>query len=108
MVTAIVFIENMIQSRNAQAFKEELWTREVQPLLNTVIRRQLLDIFSRGVRKSIESSTHPINNDLLFQEKDGRFNDITTSDRYYDECNVIDIQTSLQGKQGAEESDSTC
>ena len=85
--------------------RKELWSREVQPLLNTVIRRQLLDIFSRGVTKAIESSPYRENNDSLFG-KNGCFNDITSADHYYEETNVITIQASTQRKRTNEEDDS--
>lgn len=60
-------------------------------------RRQLLDIFSRGVKEAIESSPYSDNsNGLLFNNKDGLYRDILTNERYYHDNNIIDIQANTQ------------
>lgn len=72
-----------------------------------MIRHQLLDVFSRGVKQSIESSTYS-NDSLLFNRENGIHRDILTNDRYYKDSNKIDIQaTTVQSKKKEnDESDS--
>ena len=80
--------------------RDTVWYREVQPLLNTMIRRQLLDIFSRGVRKSIEKSGILDNNEKMFNAVDGMYRNIRTDDRYYTkDDNQVEIESSLCGDQ---------
>lgn len=65
-----------------------------------MIRHQLLDVFSRGVKQSIESSTYS-NDALLFNRKNGIYRDILKDDRYYKDMNKIDIQaTTVQSRKG--------
>ena len=62
--------------------------------MNTVIRQQLLDIFSRGVEKAITSSAYFDNNQVLFNKDSGLYRYILTESRYYDDKNIIEIQAS--------------
>lgn len=61
-----------------------------------MIRRQLLDIFSRGVRQSIEKSGIFDNNEKLFNSVDGMYRNILTDDRYYtSDSNSVEIESSI-------------
>ena len=80
--------------------RDTAWYREAQPLLNTMIRRQLLDIFSRGVRKSIEKSGIFDNNMKLFHPGEGMYGNILEDNRYYEnDDNQVEIESSFLGDQ---------
>lgn len=112
-LTSIIFLDNVkdmfvrillyFKVQKQRSFfrnRDTVWYREVQPLLNTMIRRQLLDIFSRGVRKSIEKSGILDNNEKIFDAVDGMYRNIRTDDRYYTkDDNQVEIESSLSGDQ---------
>lgn len=108
LVTTYIFIDNIhdmfvsppsslqIQyKRNFFSNNDTVWYREVQPLLNTMIRRQVLDIFSRGVSKAIRSGGVMENNEKVFNNENGVYRGVLTEDRYYKETNAVELETSI-------------
>ena len=108
LVTTYIFIDNIhdmfvsppsslhIQDkRNFFSNNDTVWYREVQPLLNTMIRRQVLDIFSRGVSKAIRSGGVMENNEKVFNNENGVYRGVLTEDRYYKETNAVELETSI-------------
>ena len=79
--------------------KDATWYREVQPLLNTVIRRQLLEVFSRGVELTIKKSGID-NTEKIFNSEDGVYRSVLTDESFYKGSNVVDLEASLAGPVG--------
>ena len=60
-----------------------------------MIRRQVLDIFSRGVSKAIRSGGVMENNEKVFNNENGVYRGVLTEDRYYKETNAVELETSI-------------
>lgn len=108
IVTSFVFINNIDDmfvvlhhsphpqnKRNFFSSNDPVWYREVQPLLNSMIRQQVLDLFSRGVNKAIHSSGVMENNKNMFNNENGIYRGVLTEDRYYKEVNSIELESSI-------------